>query len=218
MRAWALVALGLTTAAVAYAPAVAAAATGGATMPTVTAKKQSKASERADPSTAAVGPDTQDTQDAAAGGAAFGAIPELLRPTVPGKVAVLRDGVAYAPADAPLAVKRAIWAANKIQRKPYIYGGGHKSFRARGYDCSGTVSFALNGGGLLKRPLDSTAFMRWGKRGRGRWITVYTNPSHAFVVIAGLRLDTSGPGESGPRWRETPRSTRGFVARHPASL
>lgn len=184
-------------------------------MPTPKSKK-APASQSVDSAPATDnGPSTpQDT----AGGAAFGAIPEMLRPTVPGKVAVLRDGVAYAPADAPLAVKRAIWAANKIQDKPYIYGGGHKSFRARGYDCSGTVSFALKGAGLLSSPLDSTSFMRWGKRGKGRWITVYTNPSHAFVVIAGLRLDTSGPGERGPRWRELPRSTRGFKARHPASL
>jgi cell wall-associated NlpC family hydrolase len=150
-----------------------------------------------------------------AGGAAFGSIPAMLRPTVPGEVGVIRAGVAYAPAAAPIEVQRAIWAANTLRDKPYVYGGGHRSFRSRGYDCSGTVSFALNAAGLLDSPLDSGSFMRWGERGAGRWITVYTNPGHAFVVIAGLRLDTSGPGESGPRWREALRSTRGFKARHP---
>ncbi|MGN6189269.1 MAG: hypothetical protein ACTHOE_10240 [Conexibacter sp.] len=150
-----------------------------------------------------------------AGGAAFGAIPRMLHPTVPGDVGAIRDGIAYAPENAPLAVQQAIWAANKLRHKPYIYGGGHQSFRSRGYDCSGTVSFALHGGGLLDSPLDSSSFMRWGERGRGQWITVYTNPGHAWMVIAGLRLDTSGPGESGPRWRTETRSFSGFRARHP---
>src|SRR5438094_280729 len=80
-------------------------------------------------------------------------------------------------------------------------GGGHRRFQDQGYDCSGSVSFALHGGGLLASPLPSSDFMRWGERGRGQWITVYTNPGHAFVIIAGLRFDTSGPGERGPRWR-----------------
>ena len=150
-----------------------------------------------------------------AGGAAFGSIPRMLRPTVPGVVGVVRDGIAYAPEAAPLEVKRAIWAGNALRDKPYVYGGGHRSFTSRGYDCSGTVSFALHAGGLLDSPLDSSSFMSWGTRGKGVWITVYTNPGHAFVVIAGLRLDTSGPGERGPRWREAARSARGYKARHP---
>lgn len=122
---------------------------------------------------------------------------------------------AIAPAGAPLEVQKAIWAANEINRKPYIYGGGHKSFKSRGYDCSGTISYALHGGGLLDSPLNSSGFMKWGQAGKGNWITVYTNPGHAYVMIAGLRLDTSGKGEKGPRWRKESRSSRGFRARHP---
>ena len=146
---------------------------------------------------------------------------------VPGKVAkLLPDGTAAAPALAPPQVQQAIWAANMITRRPYVYGGGHGSFRSRGYDCSGTVSFALHAAGLLDSPLDSSSFMRWGARGKGQWITVYTNPGHAYVIIAGLRLDTSSAGvsraasgaragQSGPRWRPTRRSWRGYRRRHP---
>jgi len=152
----------------------------------------------------------------AGGGAAFGSVPFMLHPTVPGDVGAIRDGVAYAPANAPLPVQRAIWAANKLQHKPYVWGGGHRSFRSRGYDCSGTVSYALHAAGLLATPLDSSDFMRWGERGKGAWITVFTNPGHAWMIIAGLRLDTAGPGESGPRWRTQRRSARGFRVRHPA--
>jgi hypothetical protein len=126
------------------------------------------------------------------------------------------DGrVAIAPESAPEAVKNAIYAANRITNKPYRYGGGHRSFRDSGYDCSGAVSYALRGGALLKRPLHSRAFMRWGESGQGQWITVYTNPGHAYVTIAGLRFDTSGPGERGPRWRKSARSSRTYSARHP---
>jgi cell wall-associated NlpC family hydrolase len=207
LRARTLVALGLTTFGLACAPAVSAAATGGAS---ATGDPAPRPAQTSDP--ASTGPQDQ------AGGAAFGSVPAMLRPTVPGEVGVIRDGIAYAPADAPLAVRRAIWAANRLRHKPYIYGGGHRSFRSRGYDCSGTVSFALNAAGLLDSPLDSSSFMRWGERGKGRWITVYTNPGHAFVIIAGLRLDTSGAGERGPRWRPEPRSTRGYKARHPAAF
>lgn len=207
MRARTLVALGLTTFGLACAPAISAAATGGAGMPSTS----SPAKKSGDQPTASAPQDQ-------AGGAAFGAVPAMLRPIVPGDVGMIRDGVAFAPANAPLAVQQAIWAANKLRKKPYVYGGGHRSFRSRGYDCSGTVSFALHGGGLLDSPLDSSSFMNWGERGRGRWITVYTNPGHAFVVIAGLRLDTSGPGESGPRWRTEPRSGRGYKARHPVGF
>jgi hypothetical protein len=126
------------------------------------------------------------------------------------------DGrIAVAPESAPDAVKKVIWAANRITNKPYRYGGGHRSFRDSGYDCSGAVSFALRGGKLLNRPLHSRAFMRWGVPGPGEWITVYTNPGHAYVVIAGLRFDTSGPGERGPRWRKSARSANAYSARHP---
>jgi cell wall-associated NlpC family hydrolase len=140
-------------------------------------------------------------------------------PTVPGVRAKLIRGVAYAPASAPIEVQRAIWAGNHLRNKPYRYGGGHRTFKDTGYDCSGTVSYALRAAGVVDSPLDSSSYMRWGERGRGDWITVYTNPGHAFVVIAGLRLDTSAAGDprgnSGPRWRPLLRSTRGFAARHP---
>lgn len=202
MRARTLVALGLSTFGLACAPAIAAAATGGAGVPGKNAPAKTSG-------------DAAQTPQDQAGGAAFGSIPRMLRPTVPGDVGVIRDGLAYAPENAPLEVQQAIWAANKLRSKPYIYGGGHRSFRSRGYDCSGTVSFALHGGRLLDSPLDSSSFMSWGERGRGQWITVYTNPGHAFAIIAGLRLDTSGAGESGPRWRTESRSFRGYRARHP---
>ena len=143
-----------------------------------------------------------------------------MQPTVPGTQAVLLpDGTAAAPQDAPPQVQAAVWAANTIQTLPYRYGGGHRSFISRrGYDCSGTVSFALNAAGLLKRPLDSGSFMRWGAKGPGQWFTVYTNPGQAYVVIAGLRLDTSSAGSGGgkgPRWRAKGRPTAGYTVRHP---
>ena len=129
---------------------------------------------------------------------------------------------ATAPSGVPDAVRAAIASANDIVGRPYVWGGGHRSFRSRGYDCSGAVSFLLHGGGLLSDPLDSSSFMRWGVPGRGRWITVYTNPRHAFVEIAGRRLDTSAVddlrGGSGPRWRPPRHSHAGYRARHPAGF
>ena len=150
--------------------------------------------------------------------------PELsggAKPMVSGSRAVLRNGVAYAPSHAPQAVKNAIWAANSLRRKPYIWGGGHGSFYDRGYDCSGTVSFALNGAGVLKAPLPSSELTRFGERGRGRWFTIYSRPGHTFAVIAGLRLDTTdfqNGGNTGPRWHADMRDTSGYVARHPAGM
>jgi hypothetical protein len=146
------------------------------------------------------------------------------RPTVAGFTAKIVRGVAYAPAYAPVQVQRAIWAGNKIRTRPYIWGGGHAAFIASGYDCSGSVSFVLHAAGLLRTPFDSSDFMSWGISGLGRWITVYTNPGHAFVQIAGIRFDTSAEGDphpsngSGPRWRVTMRATAGFMARHPAGF
>ena len=122
------------------------------------------------------------------------------------------DGTATAPDNAPQAVKDAIAAANAISGSPYQWGGGHGSFESAGYDCSGAVSYALHGGGFLSTPLDSTGFMTFGESGPGSWITVYANPGHAYVVIAGLRFDTSGSG--GPIW-QGPRDPAGFVATHP---
>jgi hypothetical protein len=140
------------------------------------------------------------------------------QPSVPPGPAQLVAGKAYPPAGAPLAVVRAIAAGNRLQDKGYVFGGGHRSFKDWAYDCSGTVSFALHGGGLLTAPLDSTALMAWGDPGAGAWITVYANHGHAFMLIAGLRLDTSGTGGRGPRWLTVPRSTAGFVARHASGL
>ncbi len=143
------------------------------------------------------------------------------RPMVAGKRAVLRNGIAYAPSQAPQAVKNAIWAANKLRRKPYVWGGGHGSFNDYGYDCSGSVSYALHGGGLLAAPLPSSDLMRYGERGRGRWITIYSRRGHTFAIIAGLRFDTTDlgrGGDVGPRWYVDGRNTRGYTARHPAGL
>jgi hypothetical protein len=141
-------------------------------------------------------------------------------PTTDGARATLSaDGrTAIAPASAPEAVKAAIAAANAITRKPYRWGGGHGSFEDTGYDCSGAVSYVLHGAGLLRAPRDSTGLMSFGAAGAGEWITIYAHRTHAYMVIAGLRFDTSGRGESGPRWRPEPRSSRGFVARHPQGL
>jgi len=136
-------------------------------------------------------------------------------PPVPGSGAeLLPDGTAAPPADAPAAVQAVIQAANQIADTPYIWGGGHGSFDSPGYDCSGSVSFALHGGGLLDSPLDSTGLEFWGEPGAGSWITVYANSGHAWAVIAGLRWDTSGG--AGPRWHTDMASTAGFVARHPS--
>jgi hypothetical protein len=143
-------------------------------------------------------------------------------PLIVGKKARLHSGRAAAPKKAPLAVKRAIWAANQLCSKAYRYGGGHKSFVDRGYDCSGTVSYALGAAGLISSPMSSTEFRRYGERGRGKWITIYARDGHTFAVIAGLRLDTTPydhyTGKWAPRWQTTDRSPRGFEPRHPVGL
>ena len=125
---------------------------------------------------------------------------------------------AVAPAGAPTAVVKAIAAANRITRKPYKWGGGHGRWRDSGYDCSGTVSYVLHAAGVLDVARDSTGLMSFGDRGKGEWMTVFAHGGHAFVVIAGLRFDTSGRGEDGPRWRLERRSGRGFVRRHTIGL
>jgi cell wall-associated NlpC family hydrolase len=162
-------------------------------------------------------PATTTTPTTTGGGATFGVDPNQT-PDMPDATVIA--GKAYPPVDAPIEVKEAIWAANEIVGKPYKYGGGHAKVKDTGYDCSGTVSYALLGGGLLEgTPLDSSSFMKWGDPGQGDWVTVYTNPGHAYVVIAGLRLDTSAAGDpsgnSGPQWRPVLRSSKGFKARHP---
>jgi hypothetical protein len=147
--------------------------------------------------------------------------PRMSGPIVRGRRAILRNGIAYAPASAPDNVKCAIWGANALHRKPYVWGGGHGAFDDYGYDCSGAVSYALHSAGLLDLPLPSSDFLRYGRHGRGKWITIYTRPGHTFAVIAGLRLDTTDVRygtDVGPRWYEDFRETRGFDARHPEGL
>jgi hypothetical protein len=139
---------------------------------------------------------------------------DICTPTA--KAKLLSTGELIPPKSAPPKVKAVIAAANKIRTKPYIYGGGHARWWDKGYDCSGAVSFALKGGGFLSSPLPSGPMAKWGEAGMGRWITVYTNPGHAYAVIAGVRWDTSGnEGETGPRWHEDLRDNVGFVSRHP---
>jgi hypothetical protein len=115
-------------------------------------------------------------------------------------------------------VARVIAAANRIATTPYKYGGGHGTWNDSGYDCSGSVSYALHGGGLLSSSLDSTGFMSYGAPGRGRRITIYANPGHAYMVIDGRRYDTTGRAQTGTRWQPTGRSSAGYVARHPRGL
>ena len=129
------------------------------------------------------------------------------------------DGrTAIAPPGAPAAVVAAIAAANRITDRPYRYGGGHARVEDSAYDCSGAVSYALIGAGLLDAPLPSSSLMSYGAPGPGAWVTVYAHGGHAYVVIAGLRFDTSGRGEKGPRWRPDQRSPKGYTARHPSGL
>ena len=146
--------------------------------------------------------------------------PSAAAPSSGETAALGSDGLAVAPAGAPDAVKGVIAAANSIVGTPYVWGGGHGSFESSGYDCSGAVSFALNGGGLISSPMDSTGLTTWGEPGTGNWITVYGNSGHAFAVIAGLRWDTSGTGGSGPKWSTDAgyQDESAFVARHPSGL
>jgi hypothetical protein len=134
---------------------------------------------------------------------------------------LLPDGRAVAPASAPPAVKSMIEAANRIRHRPYVWGGGHRHWNSRGYDCSGSVSYVMHATGLLEWPLDSTGFMRWGGSGAGSWVRIYANHEHVFAIIAGLRWDTSYTTDgdrSGPGWSEETRPTNGFRLRHPLGL
>jgi cell wall-associated NlpC family hydrolase len=141
------------------------------------------------------------------------------RATVDGSTAILLSGIALAPPDAPEAVQQVINAANTIVGRPYVWGGGHASFYSYGYDCSGSVSFALFGAGLIPEPLTSGSLEGWGEPGPGKWITVYANAEHTFMEIAGLRWDTVGDARgTGPRWHLEPTDTSGFVVRHPPGL
>jgi hypothetical protein len=118
----------------------------------------------------------------------------------------------------PVTVRRVIAAGDRIAGYPYKYGGGHGTWNDTGYDCSGSVSYALHGAGLLDTPLDSTQFESWGAPGKGRYITIYANAGHAYMVVAGRRFDTSGAGGSGTRWHTDMRSSAGYVVRHPPGL
>jgi cell wall-associated NlpC family hydrolase len=145
--------------------------------------------------------------------------PQLL---VPGTIARYVDGLAAAPMSVPAAVQEIVWAGNELIGLPYIYGGGHASFVSPGYDCSGSVSFALHGANLLQTPEDSSEFEVWGSHGAGRWVTIFANGGHAYMTVAGLRLDTSAAddpsNEQGPRWRPLRQGNEGFVVRHPLGL
>jgi hypothetical protein len=144
--------------------------------------------------------------------------------TAPSGTAQLQsDGTALPPANAPRQVRKAIAAANRIHTRPYIWGGGHRSFKSRGYDCSGAVSYVLHAAGLLRSPMASGPLTHWGVPGVGSWITVYANAGHAWMTIAGLRYDTSSAGESlnqgsGPRWRANMRSGAGYTSRFSPGL
>lgn len=138
----------------------------------------------------------------------------------PGRATLRKDGTAVAPADAPPAIQAAIAAGNAIHTYPYRWGGGHRTFYDSGYDCSGAVSYVLHAAGFLSSPMPSGPLASsWGAFGKGRWVTVYANASHAYMVVAGLRFDTSAVGErlnqgSGPRWRKTKRKPAGYTAKY----
>jgi cell wall-associated NlpC family hydrolase len=148
--------------------------------------------------------------------------PRPTRTTVPaplvatGLATLRNDGTAAPPAGAPAAVAAVIAAGNRIASLPYRWGGGHRAWEDVGYDCSGSVGYALHGGGLLDATSDSGGLMSYGDRGPGTWITIYANPGHVYMVVAGLRFDTSGARPS--RWQATPRSTEGYAVRHPAGI
>jgi cell wall-associated NlpC family hydrolase len=130
----------------------------------------------------------------------------------------LPNGIALPPLEAPEAVRQMIEAGNVIARSPYLWGGGHGKWLDKGYDCSGSVSFVLAAAGLLQAPLASGPLMSWGEAGPGEWVTIWSNPGHVFMEVAGIRFDTSGQRVTGSRWQNDMRSTAGFVARHPAGL
>ena len=145
--------------------------------------------------------------------------PGLQIPPVPGaKARIVKSGenkgLAIAPEEAPDVIKRVIAAGNIIAKKPYIYGGGHQRWTDRGYDCSGSVGFALHGAGLLDESMPSSGFMNWGASGPGSWITIYANGGHMYMTVAGLRYDTGGVRQDGSRWHRSQRSSSGYKIRH----
>ena len=145
--------------------------------------------------------------------------PQQIQALAPGvRATVGPGGLAIAPAGAPPVVQAIIAAGNRIATMPYIYGGGHGNWNDAGYDCSGSVSYVLHAAGALASPLDSGQLMSYGAPGRGRWITIYANPGHAFAVIRGRRFDTTGRRDTGSRWQRHRRSTAGYRVRHPPGL
>jgi cell wall-associated NlpC family hydrolase len=150
--------------------------------------------------------------------ASAGASPRKVGRTDITKATALPNGVAIPPLEAPEEVKEIIEAGNIIARSPYLWGGGHGKWLDKGYDCSGSVSFALAAAGLLNGPLASGPLMSWGESGRGKWVTIYANDGHVFMEVAGVLFDTSNARVTGSRWGNAMRSTSGFVARHPAGL
>jgi cell wall-associated NlpC family hydrolase len=134
------------------------------------------------------------------------------------KATALPNGIALPPLEAPEEVKQIIEAGNIIARSPYKWGGGHGKWLDNGYDCSGSVSFALAAAGLLEGPMASGPLMGWGEPGKGKWVTIYTHSGHVFMEVAGVLFDTSNARVTGSRWGNQMRSTAGFVARHPAGL
>jgi hypothetical protein len=135
------------------------------------------------------------------------------------KAVMAADGItAVAPASAPQQVKDIIAAGNEIATRPYKYGGGHGRWKDSGYDCSGSMSYAFHGAGMLDTALDSSGYMRWGKAGKGRWVTTYAHGGHSYMVVAGLRFDTSGLSQDGTRWHTSRRSADGYTVRQPAGL
>jgi cell wall-associated NlpC family hydrolase len=168
-------------------------------------------------------PQSPDEVASSTGGSVVGVTadtkPELL---VPGSTARFVNGLAAAPMSAPAPVQDIIWAGDQIIGLPYIYGGGHASFISPGYDCSGTVSYALHGASLITTPMDSSEFMDWDSPGVGTWVTIFANGGHAYMTVAGLRLDTSPvddpSNQNGPRWRPLRPGNPGFTVRHPIGL
>ena len=154
--------------------------------------------------------------------AASSAKAQLSRPATAGdginRATALPNGIALPPLEAPEAVRQMIEAGNVIARSPYKWGGGHGKWQDDGYDCSGSVSFVLASAGYLDSPLASGPLMSWGEPGPGKWVTIYSHQGHVWMVVAGIRFDTSGARETGSRWQNDMRSTAGFVARHPAGL
>jgi cell wall-associated NlpC family hydrolase len=149
------------------------------------------------------------------GGAVYVAPPPIAK-VVPGaKGKVNAQGYAIPPATAPPAIKAVIAAGNKIAMTPYVWGGGHGKWNDRGYDCSGSVSYALHAAGLVKSPLVSGDFAEWPTIGPGPWITIYANAGHVYMYVAGMRFDTSARGVGGSRWTSAKRSNEGFTAVHP---